>query len=231
MVKYPNGKYNGKYKVGLLDVEKEAVRDTETNIKSAEWNGKSYSEQAELYLHTIYSLLKQEITPLDQIPLRILEVGDFGTEEKKTLGTKDEQKNKAESGSYNMEILLDASGSRAGKIDGKMKMNIAKEAIQQFVSNLPETVNVSLRVYGHKGSNEEKDKELSCGAIENVYTLQKYNQSTFRKSLDGFQPVGWTPLAEAIKKSTETFQLAKTFLPQMLFLSNTPLGQGKDSNS
>ncbi|MEB3052842.1 MULTISPECIES: vWA domain-containing protein [Bacillus] len=45
--------------------------------------------------------------------------------------------------------------------------------------------------------------------MENVYTLQKYNQTTFRQSLDGFQPVGWTPLAEAIKRSTETFQSAK----------------------
>ncbi|EOQ06297.1 hypothetical protein KOY_03506 [Bacillus cereus VDM021] len=217
MAKYPNGKYNGKYKVGLLDISKESepimkevARDTESNIKSVDLKNKSNSEQAELYVHTMYSLLKQDITPLDKIPLQILEIGGFEEKEKSSTGTKGEQENKENSGNYNIEILLDASGSMAGKVDGKMKMDIAKEAIQQFVSGLPETVNVSLRVYGHKGSNEEKDKAASCGAIENVYTLQKYDQTTFRQSLDGFQPVGWTPLAEAIKKSTETFQSAKT---------------------
>ncbi|WP_243522810.1 VWA domain-containing protein [Bacillus pseudomycoides] len=217
MTKYPNGKYNGKYKVGLLDVSKEsepimkeAAHDTEGNIKSADLKNKSNSEQADLYVHTMYSLLKQEITPFDKIPLQVLEIDGFEEEEKSSTGTKGEGENKEDSGNYNIEILLDASGSMAGKIDGKMKMDIAKEAIQQFVSGLPENVHVSLRVYGHKGSNEEKDKAASCGAIENVYTLQKYNQTTFRQSLDGFQPVGWTPLAEAIEKSTETFQSAKT---------------------
>lgn len=217
MTKYPNGKYNGKYKVGLLDISKEsepimkeAARDTESNIKSADLKNKSNTEQAELYVHTMYSLLKQDITPFDKIPLQILEIGGFEEKEKSSIGTKGGQKNKEDSGNYNIEILLDASGSMAGKIDGEMKMEIAKEAIQQFVSGLPESVHVSLRVYGHKGSNDEKDKAASCGAIENVYTLQKYDQTTFRQSLDGFQPVGWTPLAEAIKKSTETFQSAKT---------------------
>lgn len=217
IVKYPNGKYNGKYKVGLLDISKEsepimkeAAHDMESNINSADLKNNSNSEQADIYVHTMYSLLKQEITPFDKIPLQILEIDDMGTEQKKTSEPKDEQKKKEDSGNYNIEILLDASGSMAGKIDGKMKMDIAKEAIQEFVSSLPENVHVSLRVYGHKGSNEEKDKVASCGAIENVYTLQKYDQTTFRQSLDRFQPVGWTPLAEAIKKSTETFQSAKT---------------------
>lgn len=216
MTKYPNGKYNGKYKVGLLDISKESepimkevAHDTEENVKSADLKNKSNSEQADLYVHTMYNLLKQESIAFDKMPLQILEIGRVEDEEKKSNGTKGEQKNKEDRGNYNIEILLDASGSMAGKIDGKMKMDIAKEAIQQFVSDLPEAVNVSLRVYGHKGSNDEKDKTASCGAIENVYTLQKYDQTTFRQSLDGFQPVGWTPLAEAIKKSTETFQSAK----------------------
>ncbi|MEB3052841.1 MULTISPECIES: hypothetical protein [Bacillus] len=63
------------------------------------------------------------------MPLQILEIGRVEDEEKKSNGTKGEQKNKEDRGNYNIEILLDASGSMAGKIDGKMKMDIAKEAI------------------------------------------------------------------------------------------------------
>ncbi|MEY8347945.1 VWA domain-containing protein [Bacillus cereus] len=225
MTKYPNGKYNEKYKVGLLDISKEsepimkeAAHDMEETIKSADLKNKSNSEQADLYVQTMYSLLKQEIIPFDKMPLQVLDIDGFGKEEKSSTGTKREGENKEDSGNYNIEILLDASGSMAGKIDEKMKMDIAKEAIQQFVSGLPENVHVSLRVYGHKGSNEEKDKAISCGAIDNVYTLQKYDQTTFRQALDGFQPVGWTPLAEAIKKSTDTFRSAKADDKNILYI-------------
>ncbi|WP_176545504.1 hypothetical protein [Bacillus pseudomycoides] len=99
MTKYPNGKYNGKYKVGLLDISKEsepimkeAARDTESNIKSADLKNKSNSEQADLYVHMMYSLLKQEIIPFDKMPLQILEIGRVEDEEKKSNGTKGEQK-------------------------------------------------------------------------------------------------------------------------------------------
>ncbi|SFG26682.1 D-amino-acid dehydrogenase [Planifilum fulgidum] len=101
----------------------------------------------------------------------------------------------------NVEILLDASGSMAGRVSGGVKMDLAKEAIRDFVSKLPEGAQVALRVYGHKGSNQEKDKELSCKSTEVVYPLRAYDKSSFQKSLDKFRPMGWTPLAAAIEQA------------------------------
>src|SRR5690606_16135028 len=92
----------------------------------------------------------------------------------------------------NVEILLDASGSMAGRVSGGMKMDLAKDAIQKFASKLPEGARVALRVYGHKGSNQQKDKELSCKSTEMVYPLGEYDKSSFQKSLDKFRPTGWT---------------------------------------
>src|SRR5690606_11003248 len=43
----------------------------------------------------------------------------------------------------NVEILLDASGSMAGRVSGGVKMALAKEAIRDFVSKLPEGVQVA----------------------------------------------------------------------------------------
>lgn len=71
----------------------------------------------------------------------------------------------------NVAILLDASGSMAGKVDGGQKMALAKQSIQKFAQNLPEGSNVSLQVYGHKGSNSQADKELSCKSTETVILL------------------------------------------------------------
>ena len=101
----------------------------------------------------------------------------------------------------NVEILLDASGSMAGRVGGGVKMDLAKDAIRNFVSKLPEGAQVALRVYGHKGSNQQKDKALSCKSTEVVYPLDAYDKSSFQKSLDKFRPTGWTPLAAAIEQA------------------------------
>ncbi|PRX39846.1 Ca-activated chloride channel family protein [Planifilum fimeticola] len=101
----------------------------------------------------------------------------------------------------NVEILLDASGSMAGRVSGGVKMDLAKDAIRKFASKLPEGARVALRVYGHKGSNQQKDKALSCKSTEMVYPLGEYDKSSFQKSLNKFRPTGWTPLAAAIEQA------------------------------
>ncbi|WP_181737592.1 vWA domain-containing protein [Thermoactinomyces mirandus] len=101
----------------------------------------------------------------------------------------------------NIVVLVDASGSMAGHVDGQRKMEIAKHAVSRFAQALPEQVNVSLRVYGHLGSNQRKDKEVSCKSTEEIYPLSKYNQNKFEKSLNQLKPVGYTPIALAIQKA------------------------------
>jgi Ca-activated chloride channel homolog len=107
---------------------------------------------------------------------------------------------------YNVEIILDSSGSMGATVGGKTQMELAKEAINEFVSTLPEEVNISLRVYGHKGTGDEKDKEKSCSAIEQVYGFKNYQSEEFNKALDHFQPSGWTPIADSLKESFESFK-------------------------
>jgi Ca-activated chloride channel homolog len=73
------------------------------------------------------------------------------------------------------------------------------KAVKQFAADLPKEANVSLRVYGHKGSNQEKDKELSCKSTEVVYNLKTFDEASFQQSLNQFQPTGWTPLAASMQ--------------------------------
>ncbi|MGR3762489.1 VWA domain-containing protein [Rossellomorea sp. NS-SX7] len=103
----------------------------------------------------------------------------------------------------NVSILFDSSGSMNGKIGSKTKMELAKDSIQSFVSSLPEQVNVSLRVYGHKGTGDNSDKELSCGSSEVVYPLAAYEKERFNQALSSFSPAGWTPLAASIHSAGE----------------------------
>ncbi|MDZ5713688.1 vWA domain-containing protein [Jeotgalibacillus haloalkalitolerans] len=107
---------------------------------------------------------------------------------------------------YNVEIILDASGSMGAESGGSTRMEQAKSEIQDFLSSLPEEANVSLRVYGHEGTGDEADKAMSCGAIEEVYERGTYDEDAFQSALDQFEPAGWTPVAGALESAMESFK-------------------------
>ncbi|WP_339266146.1 VWA domain-containing protein [Paenibacillus sp. FSL K6-1330] len=96
-------------------------------------------------------------------------------------------------------ILLDASGSMKAKINGKSKMESAQEAIQIFADKLPENAEVSLRVYGHKGSGSQKDKQVSCNSTEELFHGLGDQTNQMKTALQSVQPAGWTPIANALK--------------------------------
>ncbi|WP_158591716.1 vWA domain-containing protein [Oceanobacillus halophilus] len=100
-------------------------------------------------------------------------------------------------------ILLDASSSMLLSVDGQVKMDIAKRAVKEFGESIGADNDISLIVYGHKGSESEIDKDLSCNGIEVVYPMNSYNKAAFEQSLTTFESKGYTPLAGAIKKANE----------------------------
>lgn len=97
-------------------------------------------------------------------------------------------------------ILLDASGSMNNTSDGTTRMELAKEAIGNFIDILPENSTVSLRVYGHEGTGSDDDKKLSCSSTESLYNGEM-NEKEFMKALQAVQPAGWTPIANALEES------------------------------
>ncbi|UJL46367.1 VWA domain-containing protein [Virgibacillus sp. NKC19-16] len=99
---------------------------------------------------------------------------------------------------YNVEIILDSSGSMANYQGDQTRMELAKEAITEFAESLPEEANVGLRAYGFEGSNAEADKEVSCASNELVYEIAPYDEEGLAEAMEQFSPTGWTPLAEAI---------------------------------
>lgn len=100
-------------------------------------------------------------------------------------------------------LLLDASSSMLLSVDGKQKMGIAKTAMKRFAKTIGASSEVSLYVYGHEGSQEDKDKELSCTKIDEIYPMQSYSTDKFDPVVDDVAAKGWTPLAAAIKTANE----------------------------
>ena len=105
----------------------------------------------------------------------------------------------------NVLVILDVSGSMANTINGKPMMDIAKDAIRDFTTDLPKEANVGLRVYGHEGKRTGKTKEESCQISELVYDIQPMNTSEFQKVLEPFKPTGWTPIGLSLQEAKQDF--------------------------
>lgn len=114
----------------------------------------------------------------------------------------------------NVEIILDASGSMAQAVNGQVKMDAAKASIINFVKELPKEAKVGIRVYGHKGSNADADKKLSCSSSDIMYPISTYDESHFQSALNNIKPTGWTPIGLALNE-------AKKDLSQFDGASNT----------
>lgn len=181
-LEYPAGKFSAK-KAQDLDQEMKDELSTVPNIPE-----NADMEQYDNLIKYLYSLYKRDY----EDPRKALKAQQVGS-------TPDSREVTAEKRAYNVEIILDSSGSMANKMGSKTRMKLAKEAIGEFAASLPKEANISLRVYGHKGTGSEKDKQLSCGSNELVYSPQSFNASELDAALGKFKPAGWTPLAGAIK--------------------------------
>ena len=98
-------------------------------------------------------------------------------------------------------ILLDASSSMLASVDNQSKMNIAKTAVSRFAHAIGTEGHVSLIVYGHGGTQSNKDKSLSCSTIDEIVPMGPFKEEAFIKAVNGVEAKGWTPLAGAIKKA------------------------------
>lgn len=187
---YPMGSFAGTRYDEMSGEEQNAVLEELTTLPKLE---SPTHDEIEAYWRTLLSLFHEDYPGPENV-LEDMRIEAFGSPD-----IEDERYHFKEQ--LNVEIVLDASGSMAGVIGGKSKMEIAKEAIREFMAALPEEANVGLRVFGHKGSNAEKDKEVSCASSELVYDIQPYDSDALNEALDQFQPTGYTPIDLSLKEA------------------------------
>ncbi|MGF2618392.1 vWA domain-containing protein [Rossellomorea aquimaris] len=154
-------------------------------------------EEMELYYQYIHTITKVSLPD----PSGVLDAARFDMEGMPEADRRYEFKD-----NYNIEIILDASGSMGADAGGETRMEQAKREIQNFLASAPEEANVSLRVYGHEGTGDDADKEMSCTAIEEVYERGSYDEAAFQEALDQFEPAGWTPIAGALESAADSFE-------------------------
>ncbi|MEP4769219.1 MAG: VWA domain-containing protein [Roseibium sp.] len=95
-------------------------------------------------------------------------------------------------------IVFDASGSMWGQIDGKSKIEIARETLDRFVGALPQDLQLGMIAYGHNRKGDCSDIETMVNIGPASTTGQSIAQSVRRIS-----PKGKTPLTEAVRTAAE----------------------------
>lgn len=90
-----------------------------------------------------------------------------------------------------VQIVLDASGSMWGQIDGRSKIEIAREAFDALMQTWPEHAQLGLTAYGHRRKGD-------CEDIEILFSLGDHQPQQLAKSVQRIKPKGKTPLYHAV---------------------------------
>ncbi len=90
-------------------------------------------------------------------------------------------------------LILDASGSMWGRLEGQPKITIAQAAAAEIMQSLPENIAAGLMLYGHRRKGDCQDIELAVapGAARQLISTR----------LAGVVPKGKTPLAKSLEQA------------------------------
>jgi Ca-activated chloride channel family protein len=96
-------------------------------------------------------------------------------------------------------LILDASGSMWGDVDGKPKIEIARTVISEMIQNWDDSIELGLMVYGHR-------QKADCEDIELVIPPGPVDRSLFLSKIQSIIPRGKTPLTRSVLMAAEALQ-------------------------
>ena len=96
-------------------------------------------------------------------------------------------------------LVLDASGSMWGQIDGKSKMEIAKEVVGKIVAQWKPQDELGLVAYGHR-------EKGSCTDIEVLREPGKLDAADYMRAVNALSPKGKTPMTAAVRMAAEALK-------------------------
>ncbi len=102
----------------------------------------------------------------------------------------------AEEADSDLILILDASNSMWGQIDGTNKIVIAREAVGGLIDSLPDDANVGLIAYGHR-------REGDCDDIEVLSDVGPVDKEGLKETINSINPRGRTPITASINAAIE----------------------------
>lgn len=96
--------------------------------------------------------------------------------------------------SENVIMILDESGSMWGQIEGKAKIEIARQAIDGLLNDWKNNVNLGVMAYGHRDKG-------NCNDIELIVPLGAVDSKKVSEKIAALQPKGKTPISASLKQA------------------------------
>lgn len=93
-------------------------------------------------------------------------------------------------------LVLDASGSMWGQIEGEAKITIAQQVVAQLMQVAPASQEFGLSAYGHSRKGD-------CSDIETLVEPGPDTRQTITQAVNEISPKGKTPLSEAVQRAAE----------------------------
>ena len=100
-----------------------------------------------------------------------------------------------------VEIVVDASRSMWGRMDGEPKMAVAKEILHDVSNWLPEDLDLALRAYGSTSPSDNND----CADSTLLVPFGEQGREPIREAIAGLRPLGQTPIAYALQEAASDF--------------------------
>ena len=100
-------------------------------------------------------------------------------------------------------LVLDASGSMWGKVDGRHKIEIARDVVRTTISKWDSDIDMGLMAYGHRRKGD-------CSDIELLLPPKPLDGQSFIDEANGLNPIGKTPLSAAVTQAAETLDYKNT---------------------
>lgn len=96
-------------------------------------------------------------------------------------------------------LVLDASGSMWGKINGRTKIDIARETVAGIIARWRPQDELGLVVYGHR-------EKGNCGDIQVMLEPGPLDPGAFMSAVNGLFPKGMTPMTAAVREAAESLR-------------------------
>lgn len=96
-------------------------------------------------------------------------------------------------------LVLDASGSMWGQIEGVTKIEIAQGVVGDLLNTLPESQRIGLTAYGHRTRGD-------CSDIETLVQPGDSSRAQIAAAVNALQPRGKTPMTDAVVQAAEALK-------------------------
>jgi len=127
-----------------------------------------------------------------------------------------------------VEVILDSSGSMKELVGDQPKMKIAQAVMADVLDKLPDTIQLGLRLYGHRNGNEAKPpaNALDQAARTNsrlvlpIAPLTQARREKIKEWVDWAAPWGWTPMVYSVLQAKNDFSADSSASKTVVLISD-----------